>query len=156
MLSNRTAKLRGVEQEWIQSVVGVFVMLILCLVTLICWLGICDFVQPFSLLLLHTSEIRLVARPRSKLCGGVKLHFWASSLHINCYILILNTTRGILYTVERTMYSIYMALDTAFPLSTRIQHCQLLCCPTRQVSYLTEAVSDWTIWPWKSGFWLLA
>lgn len=49
-----------------------------------------------------------------------------------------------------------MALDTAFPLSTKLQHCQLLCCLMHQLSYQKEAVSCWTILTWMSGFWLLA
>lgn len=75
MLSNSTAKLK----EHLAVVTSEFdlwlVVFKLCLVTSDFCFAICNFVQLFSLLLLHTSEIRLVARPPSKLCRGVKLHF---------------------------------------------------------------------------------
>lgn len=75
-----------------------------CRVASFCRFVFSYFVQLLSLLLLHTSEIRLVARPRSKLCGGVKLHFKASSLHI---LIATFWSLPEAYTVERTMYSIY-------------------------------------------------
>lgn len=43
-----------------------------------------------------------------------------------------------------------MALDTAFPLGTRVQHCWLLCCPT--YVFKRGAVSNWAIQPEKVDF----
>lgn len=77
--------------------------------------------------------------------GGLKLHFETSSLHINCYILIWNTTRGIYCKksyVQDTRHDCCISSLT-------------LPIPKLQRSYQKEASSDWTIWP-ESGFWLVA
>lgn len=73
---------------------------------------------------------------------GDKLHFKASSLsHISCYILIGTLPEA---HAERNKYLQVtgIALDTSFPLSTRLQHCLHLCCPTDQVFHQKPSASE--------------